>query len=97
MFDWFGCRHVATGAIEAGFAAAGRSTSDLELIGGTRVEFPSDGSVAPLPEALDEIPRQQALGFTTFCIKPSIFIDDRDQHADFCRDVIERVDGLTRG
>jgi hypothetical protein len=35
------------------------------------------------------------LGFTTFCIKPSIFIDERDQHADFCREVIARVDALT--
>jgi len=51
--------------------------------------------VAPLPEALGEIPRQMELGFTTFCIKPSIFIDERDQHAAFCREVIARVDDLT--
>ena len=84
---------VAT--LDAALAAQGRAMADLELVGGTRVEFPSDDAVAPLPEALVEIPRQMDLGFTTFCIKPSIFIDQRDQHADFCREVIARVDALT--
>lgn len=74
---------------------AGRSTDDFELVGGTRVEFPDANSCAPLPEALTEIPRQQELGFTTFCIKPSIFIDERERHADFCREVVQRVDALT--
>jgi alkanesulfonate monooxygenase SsuD/methylene tetrahydromethanopterin reductase-like flavin-dependent oxidoreductase (luciferase family) len=82
-------------ALRDGLAAAGRSMDDLELVGGTRVRFPSDDSVAPLAEALEEVPRQQALGFTTFCIKPSIFIDDRAEHADFCREVIARVTALT--
>ena len=67
----------------------------VELVGGTRVEFPADDAVAPLPEALEEIPRQQALGFTTFVVKPSIFIDRRDAHAAFCREVIQRVAALT--
>jgi probable F420-dependent oxidoreductase len=82
-------------ALKAGLAAAGRSIDELELVGGTRVEFPDANSVAPLPQALAEIPRQMDFGFTTFCIKPSIFIDDRADHARFCRDVIDRVDALT--
>jgi len=82
-------------ALETALSAAGRSSQDLELVGGTRVEFPDDNSCAPLPEALQEIPRQMELGFTTFCIKPSIFIDERENHARFCRDVISRVDALT--
>ena len=82
-------------ALEAALSAAGRSSSELELVGGTRVDFPDDDSCAPLPEALQEIPRQMDLGFTTFCIKPSIFIDERADHARFCRDVISRVDALT--
>lgn len=84
-------------AIESGFAAAGRSTAGLEMIGGTRVEFASNDSVADLDDALEEIPRQVELEFTTFCIKPSIFIDDREQHQAFCREVMSRVDGLTGG
>ncbi|MFM8774761.1 MAG: TIGR03619 family F420-dependent LLM class oxidoreductase [Actinomycetota bacterium] len=76
-------------------AAGGRDLSEFEMVGGTRVEFPDDDSCAPLPEALEEIPRQQALGFTTFAIKPSIFIDDASDHARFCREVVQRVDALS--
>ena len=82
-------------ALRAALVEAGRSMDDFELVGGTRVAFPSDDAVAPLPEALEEIPRQQALGFTTFAIKPSIFIDRREDHAAFCREVVARVDALT--
>jgi len=32
------------------------------------------------------IPEQLARGFTTFCIKPNQFIDDKADIADFCRD-----------
>lgn len=82
-------------SLHAALAEAGRSAAEFEMVGGTRVAFPSDDSVAPLPEALEEIPRQQALGFTTFAIKPSIFIDRREDHAAFCREVIDRVAALT--
>ncbi|MHB1068021.1 MAG: hypothetical protein ACYC2Z_11450 [Candidatus Nanopelagicales bacterium] len=41
-----------------------------ELVGGTRVALPADDAVASLPEALEEVPRQMALGFTTFVVKP---------------------------
>jgi len=81
--------------LQEGLAARGRSLRDLEMVGGTRVEFPDDHSCAPLQPALAGIPEQQALGFTTFCIKPSIFIDDRAEHAAFCRRVMNQVDALT--
>lgn len=81
--------------LQEGLAARGRSLRDLEMVGGTRVEFPDDHSCAPLQPALAGIPEQQALGFTTFCIKPSIFIDDRAEHAAFCRRVINQVEALT--
>ncbi|MFM7146138.1 MAG: hypothetical protein ACKOW5_07365, partial [Actinomycetales bacterium] len=66
-----------------------------EMVGGTRVEFPDDHSCAPLGPALAGIPEQQELGFTTFCIKPSIFIDERAEHAAFCRRVMDEVGALT--
>jgi probable F420-dependent oxidoreductase len=81
--------------LQAGLEAAGRSLDEIEMVGGTRVEFPDPRSVAPLPEALEGIPAQMEMGFTTFCIKPSIFIDDRAQHAAFCREVVERVSALS--
>jgi hypothetical protein len=82
-------------ALTAALAEAGRSIEELELVGGTRVEIPDDGYVAPLAQALEEIPRQQALGFTTFVVKPSIFIDHREDHPAFCRERIDRVAALT--
>jgi len=81
--------------LRAGLEAAGRSIDEIEMVGGTRVEFPDANSVAPLPEALEGIPAQLEMGFSTFCIKPSIFIDERDKHAEFCREVVRRVDELT--
>jgi probable F420-dependent oxidoreductase len=75
--------------------AAGRDLSELELVGGTRGIFPHDESCASLPQALEGIPEQVAAGFTTFCIKPSQFIDAPDDVPAFCREVIKRVDALS--
>lgn len=83
--------------LREGLSSVGKTLRDVEMIGGTRVAFPDAESCAPLAEALEEIPRQLELGFTTFAIKPSIFIDDRNQHASFCKDVVDRVAALTEG
>lgn len=77
--------------LRARIHAGGRDLTEFEMVGGTRVNFPDDYSCASLPEALEEIPRQRELGFTTFAIKPSIFIDDAADHARFCQEVVERV------
>jgi len=82
-------------SLRAALEPYGKSTQDFELVGGTRVEFPSDNACAPLEPALEEIPRQMEFGVGTFCIKPSIFIDDRSEHSAFCRDVVTRVEQLT--
>jgi probable F420-dependent oxidoreductase len=72
-------------------AAVGRDISELELIGGTRGEFPDADGVADLGQALASIPGQLERGFTSICIKPSQFIDDPAQVGQFCREVVERV------
>jgi probable F420-dependent oxidoreductase len=72
-------------------AAAGRRLDELELVGGTRAVFPDDRSCADLGQALATIAEQQAEGFTTFCVKPSQFIDDPDAVGPFCADVMRRV------
>jgi probable F420-dependent oxidoreductase len=69
--------------------AAGRDIAELEMVGGTRATFPDDHRPADLHQALATIPEQQAAGFTTFCIKPSQFIDDPGDLADFCRRVVK--------
>jgi probable F420-dependent oxidoreductase len=72
----------------AAMAEAGRSMTDLELVGGTRARFPDDHSVADLGEAMAAIPEQLEQGFTTFCVKPSQFIDDPAELERFCRNVM---------
>jgi probable F420-dependent oxidoreductase len=81
--------------LASALTASGRDISELEMVGGTRGIFPDNGSCASLAPALESIPEQVAAGFTTFCIKPSQFIDDPDGVPAFCREVIKRVDALT--
>jgi probable F420-dependent oxidoreductase len=73
---------------------SGRDIGELEMLGGTRGSFSDASGVADLDEALASIPDQVARGFTTICIKPSQFLDDRSQVGAFCRDVVERVTAL---
>jgi probable F420-dependent oxidoreductase len=77
--------------LRAGLAAAGRDLSELELVGGMRAVFPDDESPSPLEPALASLPAQMARGFTTFCIKPSQFVDEMALYPAWCREVVERV------
>ena len=77
--------------LEAGLAAAGRTLSELELVGGLRPVFPDDHSPSPLEPALAQLPALLARGFTTICIKPSQYLDDRDRFPEWCADVVSRV------
>ncbi len=76
-------------------AAAGREIGELELVGGVRGVFPDATTTADLDRALAAIPGQLERGFTSICIKPSMFLDDRSRFAAWCRDVVTRVDALT--
>ena len=82
--------------LRGALSAAGRDFAELELIGGTRGTFPDVRSVAPLEPALEGIPEQVERGFTTICIKPSQFLDDTSALGGWCREVVRRVDELTR-
>ncbi len=75
-------------------AAAGRDAADLEMVGGVRVRFPDDDSCADIGESMDSIPEQLEQGFTTFCVKPSMFIDDAAEMEAFCRGVIRRAEAM---
>lgn len=81
-------------AVRAALTDAGRDYADLELIGGTRAVFPDDDSCADLGEAMEPIREQLELGFTTFCVKPSQFIDDDADLPAFCRDVVRRAEAF---
>ena len=75
-------------ALSDGLRAAGRPAGALEMIGGTRAEFADATSPADLRQAMDSISAQLADGFTTFAVKPSMFIDHSDQMGTFCREVM---------
>ncbi|GAA1022351.1 hypothetical protein Aple_076110 [Acrocarpospora pleiomorpha] len=76
--------------------AAGRDLAELEMVGGIRAAFPDDRSCGDLTRALESIPEQMSLGFTTFCIKPSQFTDDPYGVTAFCREVMRRVESTMR-
>jgi probable F420-dependent oxidoreductase len=77
--------------LRAAMAAEGRALDELELVGGTRGRFPDADGVADLDETLDAIPEQVARGFTTICVKPSQFTDDRDEVPALLSRIVERV------
>jgi len=80
--------------LAAAMTEAGRSPRELEFVGGTRAVFPGPDAVADLDQALAAIPGQLARGFTTFCVKPSQFIDETARVGEFCRALVSRVSDL---
>jgi probable F420-dependent oxidoreductase len=77
-----------------GMADAGRDVADLERIGGARAVFPDDHSAADIGQAMEPMREQLEAGFTTFCVKPSQFIDDAAELPAFCRDVVRRAEAM---
>ena len=70
-------------------ATQGRSLAEIELVGGTRGQFPDPLSCSALEPVLATIPAQVARGFRSICIKPAQFIDELSAFEAFCRQVME--------
>jgi probable F420-dependent oxidoreductase len=68
--------------------AAGRSMSELEVVGGIRGDLPPGEGVADLARAAEAIPAQLEAGYTTICFKPSQFTDDPAEVGDLCRRLV---------
>ncbi|MGW0661110.1 TIGR03619 family F420-dependent LLM class oxidoreductase [Streptodolium elevatio] len=81
-------------ALRAAMTEAGRDADALEMVGGIRPTFPDDNSPAPIALALESIPEQMARGFTTICVKPSQYIDERAEIPSLCREIVRRVSAL---
>jgi probable F420-dependent oxidoreductase len=81
--------------LDEGLLAAGRDPASVERVGGTRATFPDDDSCADIGAAMAPIAEQMELGFTTFCVKPSQFIDSADDLPALLRDVMRRADRLS--
>ena len=80
--------------LRAGLLAAGRDPDAIEMVGGTRATFPDDDTCADLGAAMAPIAEQIEQGFTTFCLKPSQFIDDPAEMSGFLREVMRRAEGF---
>lgn len=80
--------------VSSAMTSAGRDVAELEMVGGVSVRFPDDRSCADIGESMDSIPEQLDQGFTTFCVKPSMFIDEVSDLEAFCRDVVRRAEAM---
>jgi len=75
-------------------AAANRDPDGLEMVGGIRGTFPASDAVADLRQAMESLPGQGEQGFTTFCVKPSMFINDARDMPRFCREAVQQATNL---
>lgn len=76
-------------------ADAERDPAELEMVGGIRGDFPAPDAVAKLAPAMEALPAQWERRFTTFCIKPSMFINDMQELPAFCREAVRLANDLT--
>jgi len=81
-------------ALQSGLEEAGRSLSDIELVGGINGKFETPDSLLDLDQVLEPLPAKVAAGFETICFKPSMYIDDAKQMGAFCRSLIKKSDAL---
>jgi hypothetical protein len=66
----------------------------MEMVGGIRGHFPSGDALADLGQAMESLPEQWEQGFTTICVKPSMFIDDSGDLPKFCRESLRQAASL---
>ena len=70
----------------------GREITELELVGGIRGTFHATDDLADLDVAMADVPGQLEQGFTSFCFKPAMFVDEAEQVGELCRDLVGRFD-----
>ena len=79
--------------LQGAMKAVDRDISELEMIAFVQAEFADETSCADLGQAMATIPEQLERGYTTFCIKPSQFVDDDAEVGAWCREVMRRAEG----
>lgn len=81
-------------ALRAAMAAANRAPDKMEMVGGIRGHFPSSDALADLGQAMESLPEQWEQGFTTICVKPSMFINHPRDLPKFCREALRQATSL---
>ena len=84
------------GVLETAMTEAGRSMSELELVGGIRGRFDGPDAVADIDEALAALPRQVEQGYTSICVKPAMFCRTVDEVPALIAHLRAAGDPLTR-
>ena len=77
--------------IASALNAAGRSMTDIEIVGGLRPTFTDSHSPADLAQALQSVPWQLEQGYTSICFNPSQYVHDIADVPALCREVVKRV------
>ena len=74
--------------LRAELEAAGRSFSELEVVGGLRPRFDHPDRPADLATALAGAAQQLDEGYTSLCFNPSQYLSDRSELPRLCRDLV---------
>lgn len=80
--------------LRAALSAAGRSISEIELVGGLRPTFTDSQSPADLAQALQSLPWQLEQGYTSICFNPSQYVDDLAAVPALCRRLVKGLNEL---
>ena len=83
----------ATGPLRDGLAAAGRDLARARARRRHAGRIPGRHEPFRRSSRRSRRSRQLERGFTTFCIKPSQFVDDIARYPAWCREVVERIGG----
>lgn len=81
--------------LRAAVESQGREWNDIELVGGVRAALPPGDARGSLKQAMEAVPAQVEMGFSTICVKPGMFIDSVDEFPDFCREVVDRLSEMS--
>jgi probable F420-dependent oxidoreductase len=80
--------------LRSALSAAGRSISELEVVGGLRPTFTDPSSPADLTQALQSVPWQLEQGYTSLCFNPSQYVSDLGAVPGLCRQLVRQIDEL---
>jgi alkanesulfonate monooxygenase SsuD/methylene tetrahydromethanopterin reductase-like flavin-dependent oxidoreductase (luciferase family) len=80
--------------LAAALTAAGRSITEIEIVGGLRPTFTDPTRPAELSRALEGVPWQLEQGYTSICFNPSQYVDDAAGVPSLCRELVTRISSL---
>lgn len=77
--------------LRTALTAAGRSMTDMEIVGGLRPAFSDPHSPANIDQALQSVAWQLEQGYTSVCSNPSQYVDDVAAVPALCQHPVRRL------